>query len=74
MRKTREKSENSEHENLENELFILPLDETDDLSSFNCESEELNDFLKTNAWADQNNLVTLTPIFRREYVEFESLI
>ena len=53
VRKTREKSENSEHENLENELVILPLDEPDDLSSFNCESEELNDFLKTNAWADQ---------------------
>ena len=60
MRKTREKSENSEHENLENELVILPLDETDDLSSFNCESEELNDFLKTNAWTDQNNLVNRT--------------
>lgn len=60
MRKTREKSENSKHENLENELVILPLNETDDLSSFNCKSEELNDFLKTNAWADQNNLVNRT--------------
>jgi hypothetical protein len=60
MRKTREKSANSKHENLENELFILPLDETDDLPSFNCESEELNDFLKTNAWVDQSNLVNRT--------------
>ena len=41
MKKTSEKSENSEHENLDNELVILSLDETDDLSSFNCESEEL---------------------------------
>ena len=60
MKKTSEKSENLEHENLDNELVILPLDETDDLSSFNCESEELNDFLKTNAWVDQNNLVNRT--------------
>ena len=60
MRKTSEKSENLEHENLDNELIVLPLDETDDLSSFNCESEELNDFLKTNAWADQKNLVNRT--------------
>ena len=37
MRKTSEKSENLEHEILENELVMLPLDETDDLSSFNCE-------------------------------------
>jgi hypothetical protein len=57
MRKTSEKSENLEHENLDNELVILPLDETDDLSSFNCESEVLNDFLKTNAWIDHNNLI-----------------
>jgi hypothetical protein len=41
---TSEKSENLEHENLDNELVILPLDEIDDLSSFNCESEMLNDF------------------------------
>ena len=60
MRKTSEKSENLEHENPDNELIVLPLDETDDLSSFNCESEELNDFLKTNAWADQKNLVNRT--------------
>lgn len=60
MRKTSEKSENLEHENLDNELVILPLNETDDLSFFNCKSEELNDFLKTNAWADQNNLVSRT--------------
>jgi hypothetical protein len=60
MRKTSEKSENLEHENLENELVILPLDETDGLSSFNCESEELNDFIKTDALVDQNNLVNRT--------------
>ena len=29
--KTSEKSENLEHENLDNELVILPLDEIDDL-------------------------------------------
>ena len=57
MRKTSEKSESLEHENLNDELIILPLDETDDLSSFNCESEKLNDFLKTTAWVDQKNLV-----------------
>jgi GNAT superfamily N-acetyltransferase len=60
MKKTSEKSENLKHENLENELIILPLDEADDLSSFNCKSEELNDFLKTNALIDQNNLVNRT--------------
>ena len=60
MRKTSEKSENLKHESLDNELIILPLDESDDLSSFNCESEELNDFLKTNALVDQNNLVNRT--------------
>jgi GNAT superfamily N-acetyltransferase len=60
MRKTREKSENLRHESLDDELVILPLDETDDLSSFNCKSEELNDFLKTNALVDQNNLVNRT--------------
>lgn len=60
MRKTSEESENLEHENLDNELVILPLDDTDDLSSFDCESEELNDFLKTNALVDQNNLVNRT--------------
>jgi hypothetical protein len=52
MRKTSEKSENLKHESLDNELIILPLDESDDLSSFKCESEELNDFLKTDAWVD----------------------
>lgn len=46
MRKTSEKSENLKHANLDNELIILPLDEADDLSSFNCDSEDLNDFLK----------------------------
>jgi hypothetical protein len=61
--KKSEKSESLEHENLDNELVILPLDETDDLSSFNCESEVLNDFLKTNVWVDQNNLVN-----RHDYV------
>lgn len=35
------------HESLDDELVILSLDKTDDLSSFNCKSEELNDFLKT---------------------------
>ena len=60
MRKTSEKSENLKHESLDNELIILPLDESDDLSSFKCESEELNDFLKTNALVDQNNLVNRT--------------
>ena len=45
MKKTSGRSENLEHENLDNELVILLLDETDDLSSFNCESEELNYFL-----------------------------
>ena len=32
---TSEKSENLEHENLDNELIVLPADETDDLSFFN---------------------------------------
>lgn len=59
MRKTSEKSENL-NANLDNELIILPLDEADDLSFFNCNSEELNDFLKTNALLDQNNLVNRT--------------
>ena len=63
MRKPREKSENLRHESLDDELVILPLDETDDLSSFNCKSEELNDFLKTNALVDQNNLVNRTRLF-----------
>lgn len=62
MRKTSEKSENLKHANLDNELIILPLDEADNLSSFNCDSEDLNDFLKTNALVDQNNLVNRTQL------------
>ena len=57
MRKTSKKSEQLENSNLDVELVVLSLDENDDLSSFNCSSEELNDFLKNNASIDQKNLV-----------------
>jgi hypothetical protein len=40
MRKTSKKSEQLENSNLDDELVVFPLDENDDLSSFNCSSEE----------------------------------
>jgi len=44
------------------ELIIIPLSEHQNLLSFNCSSSELNDFLKNDALADQNNLITRTSL------------
>lgn len=60
MKKTSKKSEQLKNSNLDDELVVLPLDENDDLSSFNCISEELNDFLKNDALFDHKNLVNRT--------------
>ena len=62
MKKTSKKSEQLKNSNLDDELVVLPLDENDDLSSFNCISEELNDFLKNDALFDQKNLVNRTQL------------
>ena len=51
MKKTSKKSEQLKNLNLDDELVVLPLDENDDLSSFNCISEELNNFLKNDGSA-----------------------
>ncbi len=75
MRKTSKKSEQLENSNLDVELVVLSLDENDDLSSFNCSSEELNDFLKNNASIDQKNLVNRTQLcfWNNKLVGFFSL-
>jgi GNAT superfamily N-acetyltransferase len=44
------------------ELTIVPLNEHHNLLLFNCSSLELNDFLKNDALADQNNLITRTSL------------
>jgi hypothetical protein len=44
------------------EITTVPLNEHHDLSLFNCASSELNDFLKNDALADQNNLITRTSL------------
>ena len=75
MKKTSKKSEQLKNSNLDDELVVLPLDENDDLSSFNCISEELNDFLKNDALFDQKNLVNRTQLcfWNNELVGFFSL-
>ena len=44
------------------ELIIVPLDEDYDLSSFSCASSELNDFLKEDAFNDQEDLISKTSL------------
>jgi GNAT superfamily N-acetyltransferase len=75
MRKTNRKLENLEQESLEDKLVILPLDETNDFSFFNCKNEELNDFLKNDALIDQGNLVNRTRLcfFNGSLVGYYSL-
>jgi GNAT superfamily N-acetyltransferase len=58
------------------ELCTLPLDRNHNLSSFNCLSQELNDFLKKDALADQNNMVSRTGLcfWNNELVGFFTLV
>lgn len=42
------------------ELIIKPLNDNFDLSSFNCNNSDLNDFLKDDALIDQTNLISKT--------------
>jgi GNAT superfamily N-acetyltransferase len=42
------------------ELTMVSLDKKHNLFSFNCSSSELNDFLKNDALADQNNMISRT--------------
>lgn len=60
----------------DSELSILPLDESHNLFSFNCSSSELNDFLKNDALADQNNMISRTGLcfWNRELVGFVALV
>jgi hypothetical protein len=44
------------------ELIIVPLDEDYDLFSFSCASSELNDFLKEDAFNDQEDLISKTSL------------
>lgn len=44
------------------ELIIAPLDEDDDLSFFSSASSELNDFLKEDAFNDQEDLISKTSL------------
>lgn len=58
------------------ELIILSLKENHNLSSFECESSELNDFLKNDALIDQRNLVNRTSLcfWKDELTGFFSLV
>lgn len=44
----------------DSELSIVSLDKSHNLFSFNCSSSELNDFLKNDALADQNDMISRT--------------
>ena len=44
----------------DSELTMVSLEKKHNLFSFNCSSSELNDFLKNDALADQNNMINRT--------------
>ena len=44
------------------ELTIFPLNESNDFSSFSCASPELSDFLKEDAFNDQEDLISKTSL------------
>lgn len=44
------------------ELTIFPLDERSDFSTFSCVSPELSDFLKEDAFDDQEDLISKTSL------------
>ena len=58
------------------ELIIVPLEEHQNLLSFNCENSELNDFLKNDALSDQNDLITRTSLclWKNELTGFVALV
>ena len=60
----------------DSELSIVPLDKSHTLFSFKCASSELNDFLKNDALADQNNMISRTGLcfWNGELVGFVALV
>jgi GNAT superfamily N-acetyltransferase len=60
----------------DSELYIVPLDKSHNLSSFNCLSPELNDFLKNDALDDQINMISRTGLcfWKDKFVGFVALI
>jgi len=60
----------------DSELRTIPLNETHNLSSFSCLSQELNDFLKNDALIDQKNMISRTRLcfLNDELVGFFTLI
>jgi GNAT superfamily N-acetyltransferase len=60
----------------DSELCIVPLDKSHNLSSFNCLSPELNDFLKNDALNDQNNMINRTGLcfWKDKFVGFVALV
>lgn len=59
-----------------NELYIESLTERHDLSNFVCQEEDLNEFLKTDAFNDQNILISKTYvcIYKNRVIGFFSLL
>jgi GNAT superfamily N-acetyltransferase len=60
----------------DSELHTTPLNKNNNLFSFNCLSQELNDFLKNDALKDQNNMISRTSLcfWNGELVGFFTLI
>ncbi|MHC1756209.1 MAG: GNAT family N-acetyltransferase [Methanosarcina sp.] len=60
----------------DSELHTIPLNNNHNLSSFNCLSRELNDFLKNDALNDQKSLISRTSLcfWNDELVGYFTLI
>ena len=60
----------------DSELSMVPLDKSYNLFSFKCTSSELNDFLKNDALADQDNMISRTGLcfWENELVGFVALV
>jgi GNAT superfamily N-acetyltransferase len=60
----------------DSELTMVSLEQKHNLFSFNCSSPELNDFLKNDALADQNNMISRTGLcfWKDELVGFVALL
>jgi GNAT superfamily N-acetyltransferase len=60
----------------DSELSMVSLDKSHNLFSFRCSSSELNDFLKNDALADQNSIISRTGLcfWNGELVGFVALV
>ncbi|MDP3105281.1 MAG: GNAT family N-acetyltransferase [Candidatus Methanoperedens sp.] len=58
------------------DLHIVSLTNRHELNSFNCKSDDLNDFLKTDALVDQEDMVTKTYLcyWKEKIVGFFSIL